>query len=294
MVSMHREFMHDDPVPRRTGITPVPLLPWGSHICMFYDTPEDLLDAHVDYFAAGLEDNEFCVWALSGPIDRDRAVAEMRRANPRFDDFLAMGAIKFIPGYDWYLPGGEFESQRITGGWHAMLDRALARGFAGMRVSGNAFWMEENLWHSFREYEAELDRSLAGARMIVLCTYNINAARIVDFVDVARTHHFSITRRQGRWEFLETPELIAAKDEIRRLNGAIDILSRPFPGRDLLTPRERIMLSQIVRGASNKEAARELGISPRTAEFHRANIMRKLGARNAVELVGMVLVQTGP
>jgi DNA-binding CsgD family transcriptional regulator len=49
------------------------------------------------------------------------------------------------------------------------------------------------------------------------------------------------------------------------------------------------MLAEIVRGASNKEAARALGISPRTAEFHRINIMRKLNARNAVELVGIVL-----
>lgn len=162
-----------------------------------------------------------------------------------------------------------------------------------MRVSGNAFWMEANLWNTFREYELELGRTLAGARMIVLCSYALEAVRIVDFLDVARTHHFSITRRQGQWEFLETPELIAAKDEIRRLNGALDILSRVFPGHDRLTPRERIMLTKIVQCASNKEAARELGISPRTAEFHRANIMRKLEARNAVELVGLVLQQDG-
>jgi PAS domain S-box-containing protein len=56
-----------------------------------------------------------------------------------------------------------------------------------------------------------------------------------------------------------------------------------------LSPRERATLMQIVNGASNKEAARALGISPRTVEFHRANIMRKLGAGNLAELVGMVL-----
>jgi DNA-binding CsgD family transcriptional regulator len=57
----------------------------------------------------------------------------------------------------------------------------------------------------------------------------------------------------------------------------------------LLTPRERAALAQIVKGASNKEAARVLGISPRTVEFHRTNILRKLNARNVVELVGIVL-----
>jgi FixJ family two-component response regulator len=62
-----------------------------------------------------------------------------------------------------------------------------------------------------------------------------------------------------------------------------------FPGRNLLTPRERDVLSQIVSGASNKHAGRELGISPRTVEVHRARILEKLGARNAADLVRLVL-----
>jgi len=48
-------------------------------------------------------------------------------------------------------------------------------------------------------------------------------------------------------------------------------------------------LAQIVRGASSKEAARALGISPRTVEFHRANVMQKLGAKNTADLVRRLL-----
>jgi FixJ family two-component response regulator len=62
-----------------------------------------------------------------------------------------------------------------------------------------------------------------------------------------------------------------------------------FPGSDLLTPRERDVLREITAGASNKEAGRILGISPRTIEVHRARIMEKLGARNAADLVRIVL-----
>ena len=60
-----------------------------------------------------------------------------------------------------------------------------------------------------------------------------------------------------------------------------------------LTPRERQVLAEIMAGASNKEAGRALGISPRTIEVHRARIMEKLGARNACDLVRIVLRQ-GP
>lgn len=59
-------------------------------------------------------------------------------------------------------------------------------------------------------------------------------------------------------------------------------------GASLLTPRERDVLQELVRGASNKEAGRSLGISPRTIEVHRARIMEKLGARNAADLVRVI------
>jgi FixJ family two-component response regulator len=60
------------------------------------------------------------------------------------------------------------------------------------------------------------------------------------------------------------------------------------PGGDRLTPREREVLERIALGASNKEAGRQLGISPRTVEVHRARIMEKLGARNTADLVRIV------
>lgn len=66
-------------------------------------------------------------------------------------------------------------------------------------------------------------------------------------------------------------------------------LSSPFSGYDLLTPRERDVLSQITAAASNKEAAATLGISRRTVEVHRVHIMQKLGAKNTADLVRIVL-----
>jgi DNA-binding CsgD family transcriptional regulator len=53
--------------------------------------------------------------------------------------------------------------------------------------------------------------------------------------------------------------------------------------------REREVLDWLAEGSSNKAIARELDISPRTVEIHRANMMTKLGARHAAEAVRLKL-----
>lgn len=56
-----------------------------------------------------------------------------------------------------------------------------------------------------------------------------------------------------------------------------------------LTPRERQVLDLVVAGKLNKIIADTLGISIKTVELHRANMMSKLGVRNVPELVRLVL-----
>jgi two-component system, LuxR family, response regulator FixJ len=65
--------------------------------------------------------------------------------------------------------------------------------------------------------------------------------------------------------------------------------ARPVSGAAPLTPREQEVLAAVISGASNKEAGRRLGISPRTVEVHRARVMAKLGAKNTADLVRITL-----
>ena len=58
-----------------------------------------------------------------------------------------------------------------------------------------------------------------------------------------------------------------------------------------LTPRERDVFEAVVAGDSNKAAAIRLGISPRTVEIYRANVMDKMQARTLSELVRMALLR---
>jgi len=67
-------------------------------------------------------------------------------------------------------------------------------------------------------------------------------------------------------------------------------IARPSAvGQKPLTRREREVLKLISEGYTNKQGALRMGISPRTFESHRAEVMRKLGARNTADLVRTAL-----
>lgn len=103
----------------------------------------------------------------------------------------------------------------------------------------------------------------------------------------------------GAHDFIEKP--FEAASVVARVRQAIEAWPvRPRNGNgaavrnsglERLTRREQQVLERIAGGSSNKEAGRHLGISPRTIEVHRARIMDKLGAKNAVDLVRIVLSQ---
>jgi len=59
-----------------------------------------------------------------------------------------------------------------------------------------------------------------------------------------------------------------------------------------LTPREHQVLEGIIAGKTNKVIAKEMGLSPKTTDFHRCNIMEKMGVNSAVQLTKMVIKAT--
>src|ERR1700710_962839 len=106
--------------------------------------------------------------------------------------------------------------------------------------------------------------------------------------------------KNGALDLIEKP--FRGSEIVARLDEAIEAYARRqaetsasrietlhFPGREPLTRREREVLEQFTAGASNKEAGRPRRLSPRTIQDHRAHIMKKLGARNAADLVRIVM-----
>ena len=138
---------------RKTGIDIIGDVAWGTHFCQFYKTKKDLLEILVPYFKAGLENNEFCMWITSKPLSEKDAAKALANALPDFDSYLKKGQIEFIPYDKWYLRNGVFNSKRVLKGCLRKLDNALSKGYEGLRLTGNTFWLEKKDWKKFTDYE---------------------------------------------------------------------------------------------------------------------------------------------
>jgi PAS domain S-box-containing protein len=204
---------------RKTGIDVIGDVPWATHFCQFYQTKEDLLDILVPYFKAGLENNEFCMWITAEPLNEEEAKAGMVKAMPDFPRYLAKGQIQILPHDEWYLKDGIFDLQRVLDGWVDKLNWAVAKGYAGMRVTGNTAWLERNGWKDFTEYEAEINNVIGKYRMLALCTYWLDKCGASEVIDVVDNHQFALLKKRGRWELIESAiykkskEALAASEE---------------------------------------------------------------------------------
>ncbi|MFQ6032425.1 MAG: MEDS domain-containing protein [Candidatus Zixiibacteriota bacterium] len=202
---------------RKTGIDIMGDVPWGTHFCQFYQTKEDLIDILVPYFKAGLENNEFCMWVTSEPLDEEEAKKAMRKVVPDFDRYLKRGQIEIVPHTQQYLKDGAFNLQRVLNAWIDKLNFALAEGYDGIRVTGNTAWLEKRDWRNFASYEEEVNNVIGKYKMMAICTYSLDRCGASEIIDVVKNHQFALIRREGNWELIESSEHKQKVAELERV-----------------------------------------------------------------------------
>lgn len=184
---------------RKIGIPYLDDIPWGTHICSFFGSKQDLLDILVPYFQAGLENNEYCIWIVSEPLTIFEARDALMSAIPDFDSYS--GQIEFYNHYDWYLTGNELNIHVLLQDWFNKIDQAIANGYDGVRAFGSTIWKDKRTWKTYLDYEAMIARELGSLKMIALCPYQIERCGVHEILDLVQHHQFSFIKCQSHYSF---------------------------------------------------------------------------------------------
>ncbi|MDD1758611.1 MAG: MEDS domain-containing protein, partial [Methanotrichaceae archaeon] len=177
---------------RRSGIEVVGDVPWGTHFCQFYETGQDLIEVLVPYFHEGLKGNEFCMWITSEPLQVDQAKAALQAAVPDLDRYIEKGQIEILDYDQWYTRSGKFSADEVLRGWIDKLTAALERGYDGLRLTGNTFWLEKANWANFTKYEESVNNVIGRYRMLAICTYSLRKCGAMEILDVLANHQFAL------------------------------------------------------------------------------------------------------
>jgi len=189
---------------RQSGIEVVGAVPWGTHFCQFYETSQDLIETLVPYLREGLAAREFCMWITSPPLQVEEAKAALRAAVPDLDDYIARGQIEILDYREWYTKWGEFRADEVLQGWVDKHNEAVRRGYEGLRLTGNTFWLEQTVWEDFSKYEEKINDIIGQYRMLAICTYSLEKCGALEIADVIANHQFALIKRSGGWQIIES------------------------------------------------------------------------------------------
>jgi len=183
----------------------------GAHISLLRNSHEELADTLAPYFAAGIQQDEFCLWVTSDPMGVEGAGIGLRKAAPYLARYLDGGQIEILDSRDWYLRGGHFDADRVFAQWTEKEKQALDAGYKGLRVSGDTAWLQKQDWTDFMDYEAEVNRDFPQHRLTGLCTYPLDSCPADGVLEIVRNHQLTLAKVAGEWEMIESSSFGIAK-----------------------------------------------------------------------------------
>jgi DcmR-like sensory protein len=175
-------------------------MPWGSHVCQFYDSKEDQLEMLVPYFKQGLERNEACVW-LVGDLTVEEARSALAAAVPDLERFMDAGQMQ-IRHYTEFYTGADGTVKPpadLSDAFAAMGSTVTANGFEGLRASGSVSWVNDAASMSqFMDYETKVNLAIQNSRIMAVCTYPAQAADMCRCRELIHNHGKIFVKR-GEW-----------------------------------------------------------------------------------------------
>ena len=193
-----------NPNSRTLGLEAIEELPWGTHLCFFYETINDYFDIIKPYIKAGLENNEFCSWIIPKDLEKKKAIEILQTAIPALDGYQRKEQIEILYYSECYLNKGRLNGDAAITYWEDKLNKVLSKGFDGLRIESDISWVGTNRWRAFTEYERKIDYAIINKKILAICSYPLQKIRAREIVDVIENHQFALVRRNGKWIYAKS------------------------------------------------------------------------------------------
>lgn len=240
----------------KSGIPQLGEIPWGSHICHFYKNDDDIFKISIPFIAAGLKDNERCIWVIPNQVYQKRILKELAKYIPDVKRFLIDGQLTIVRTRDWYLKGKIFDGSSIVKRWLESEKESLARGYAGLRATGIIGLLPKRHWPNLMSYEASVCSLLRKHRITALCSYSADVLDSAELVTCTSNHDtILMTADRG---LLTVGNTRAAKARIKKVNGVQNSPSaRDEPPIETITSKNTNVMSSVL---TSSEAASMLSV----------------------------------
>jgi hypothetical protein len=184
------------------GLPGIRNIPYGVHMCHFCRGRDELAGVLVPYFAAGLRNRERCIWIVAEPLHAAEAKRELAQAGIDVDKALADGSLIVRDFSEWYGQSNLLRGAAVVDFWLAEEARALADGYAGIRITGNVTFLTPDTWTVFMEYEDLVQKAFSGRRIVTLCTYPSDGCGASNVLDVVHRHSCTLEHPDEGWQIL--------------------------------------------------------------------------------------------
>lgn len=182
----------------------------GDHLCLISESPEEPAAALIPFFKTGLAAGDRCL--SIGPAAAARRIErELALQGIAVGSELDRGALVLLTQRERWLPGGRFDPGEMMDLLRQAEQQALDDGFRGLRITWDMAWVLDGVPGAERltEYEALLNRFLAGSRTAALCRYSRPHTGAEQIQDVLRTHPLAVLGEQVcQNTFYEPPDMV--------------------------------------------------------------------------------------
>lgn len=244
----------------------------SEHICHFYYEDSECYEIATDFLLHGVQSDNKCVYISDRPAPSDllsrlsgHGISKFKGSNKKvFEEILISNPVKDPKKAELFI-------QKVK----STIDGILRTGLKPIRIlmvhSDNFYYFTntERLW-----IRASLDKICLENPIILMNQFHVDRISSKDTFSIFKTHLTLVEKNI----VYKSPLYLNPETILKDLEKEAETFKA-------LSGKEKKVLELIINGLSNSGIANELTISVKTVETHRANIMKKLGIHNLVDLV---------